>query len=83
MLVVKLRGGDGRGGEGGRWCTIRDLVHPPVDVNVEDADQLVPACGVRIAADAGEELVHEDVITHDRVQDPFYSRKSGEPDNWV
>lgn len=67
----------GEAGGGGGRRTIRDLMHPPVDVNVEDADQLVPACGVRITADAGEELVHEDVIAYDRVQDPFCSRKSG------
>lgn len=62
--------------------TVRDLVHPPVDVDVQDVDQLVSACGVRIAADTGEKLVHVDVVAHDRVQDPFCSRGSQEPDSW-
>lgn len=57
----------------GGGSTIRDLVHPPVDVDIEDTDQLVSACGVCIAADAGEEFVDVDVVAHDWVQDPFYS----------
>lgn len=48
-------------------------MHPPVDVDIEDTDQLVSARGVCIAADAGEKFVHVDVIAHDRVQDPFCS----------
>lgn len=58
---------------GGAGSTIRDLVHPPVDVDIEDTDQLVSTCRVCIAADAGEKFVHVDVVAHDRVQDPFYS----------
>ena len=50
---------------------VRDGVHAPAQVDVEDADELVAAARVVGAADGGEQRRHVDVGPHDRVEDPF------------
>ena len=50
---------------------VRDGVHSPAQVDVEDADELVAAVRVVGAADRGEQGRHVDVGAHDRVEDPL------------
>lgn len=54
-------------------------MHAPVDVNIEDADELVAARGVCVPADTGEQLVHVDVVPDDGVEDPFCWAGGGVP----
>lgn len=51
--------------------SIRDGMHAPVQVNVQDLDQFVPAFGVGVAPDGGEERRDIHVCSDDVVEDPF------------
>jgi hypothetical protein len=50
---------------------VRDLVHVPVKVNVENFEQPVTALSVAPAADRVEEVRNDNVGTNDGIRAPF------------
>ena len=54
---------------------IGDLVHMPVQVDVEDAEEPIAPLLVSVAANRIQETGHDDVRTHDWIRCPFRSEE--------
>jgi hypothetical protein len=52
-------------------------MHPPPQIDVQNADERVPARRVVVPADGGEEFRNRDVGADDGIQDPFEAQVGG------
>ena len=51
--------------------TVRHGMHAPVEIDVENVDQFIPAVGISVSADRREESRDVDIRAYDVVENPF------------